>query len=269
MVSVPKTDFSNDVYYKHLNTEIDEDIQPTKQKYITFTNGMNKRFEPNDGGTNSAITKIMGTSVFYKKSKDEIINNKIAVVFNANISMNEQLRQKLNYFYIRNNSTSSQTVNYEKIDYDVGTVFYAHNTNVETTKKEKTILRGVYHVNGYNFKYNPKDKELLFLESFTSDRTYLVLFKNYVIEYYTAILNDFINNKLQRNAVNILHLVTIPGGIYAGSDGEKIIGEYMREAILNFVKGNKTTEIVYIVADLEEMKSYSGYKDDDDDDDDV
>jgi hypothetical protein len=267
MVSVPKTDFSNDAYYKHLNTEIDKDIQPTKQKYITFTNGMNKRFESHDSGTNSAITKIMGASVFYKKYKGEIINDKITVVFDANKSMDEQLRKKLNDFFIRNNSTSIQKVKYKEIDYDVGTVFYAHNTNVEAPKKEKTILRGVYHVNGYNFNYNPKDKELLFLESNTSYRTYLDLFKNYVIQYYTAILNDFINNKLQRNAVNILHLVTIPGGIYAGSDGEKIIGEYMREAILNFVKGNKTTEIVYIVADLEEMKPYPGYKDENDDDD--
>ena len=102
--------------------------------------------------------------------------------------------------------------------------------------------------------------ELLGIPSSYSDPNidlYKNLFKNYVIEYYTAILNDFINYKLIIGAINILHLATIPGAIFAGQQGEKNISEYMREAILKFVEEPKTKEIVYIVADLEEIKTKS------------
>ena len=168
--------------------EFIKNFKAEEDKNIFYTNGANKQFKPEGGGTTYAINTIFG---------DKAWTNNLSKIYEPSIkddlkdlALIEDSEQKWNSDYI-NNYNAKITEEKDNLPTNAGSVIkYSHNDN-----------SGVYHINGIDWG-SVTDK--------STQSKYSKLSK----QYYFSIIKDFIEN----TDATVLVLSQIPGYLFRGGD---------------------------------------------------
>lgn len=174
------------------------------QNNIVFylTNGVNKKLEPKQHGTNLTITNI-NQEFFDLKNNDCIFRSKPYVDNNALNVKNQYITKKGMY---------DDCIH-------PGSIYFKNIPKFKYLNKYN--IGGVYHINGW-------DHRILNVEK---DPEY----ERLVTAYYTAIMDDFFN-KISNDKMSILHLIQCPGDIFNAGDETRRI---FKNTVYGYLYSNK------------------------------
>ncbi len=190
---LPDTNFARDEYYtKH--------TRPGDR--VCLVNGANGTLSAGGGGTNAAITKVVGNHAFEAARAQPVFTP-------AALAVSPELRDVL--------TATDQVLTFGEKTYDAGTVVF-----VPVQGNAKGIS-GVYHVKGVDWKLVEAQKARLRNESVKAQIGRLRNESMSVVKAaYDAILKDFSTN----GRGTVLHLSQVPGRIYEGAQATPVALSY-------------------------------------------
>jgi hypothetical protein len=210
----PIRKISEEEFYTNLKTVSNTSLSKI---CVYLTNGANERvgYRDGDGGTtlgfNSIKTKTGETVDLFDNQNFTLIFD--SNTFDTNISVKDLIKI--------NSQVAKTKVGGTDTEITAGSVI-----KVTTTSTDTFPVCGGYHIKGINWNSiastGPDMKKEKEKESVTL-----------VKQYYTQILNNFMNDVKDTNTFYILHLAQIPGGLFGGTE---ITGDAMHDTVKGWLE---------------------------------
>ena len=219
----------NVLYYNKFNSKDDKTNMIKQEFYKTLNIKFNKNnFYLSSGGNKSISCTGAGSDAAMEFLNNELKMSNISKPLCDNLeritdtnNMNDFMIEIISEYPSYNFNTQKTTHSKHK-NLPPGTVFYNETPNSINSLYSLYNIRGVYHINGFNFtSYDETMKKNLH-----------IIYMKYVKIYYQIILEHFLIKSLENS---ILHLVQVPGVNYGG---ETQITDAMYDSVVEFVHTN-------------------------------